>query len=101
MPYTYNQISMMRIGTDVLLGVYRRNCLELLVLDSEYQLRKNIVVEEEKKEGEGDVGWLDMGEGGFENANTKHHVIVLGVGKSVTFYRIIDVEDAYEVVKVS
>lgn len=42
-----------------------------------------------------------MGEGGFENSNNTHNIIVLGINKILYFYRLIDIEEGYEVVKVS
>jgi hypothetical protein len=99
LPYYYNRFSVQIIGKDVLLAVFRKHVLELLVLDSEFQLKKSIVADEERKEEE--EGWVQLGEGGFMNANATHHVLVNGTGRHVTFYRILAVEDSYEVVKVS
>jgi hypothetical protein len=100
--YHYNRFSLTKIGNDVLLAVVRKGCLELLLLDQQYQLIKNIVADDTRKDDvEGDCPWVDLGEGGFEHANTKHHVMVMGIGKVMAFYRIVAVEDSYEVVKVS
>ena len=86
----------------MLLAVVRKDCLELLLLDEQYQLIKNIVADDSRKDDvEEGCPWVELGEGGFEHANTKHHVLVMGIGKILTFYRIVAVEDSYEVVKVS
>lgn len=41
---------MKKINKNVLLAVVRKNCLELLILDEEYQLIKNIVADDSKKD---------------------------------------------------
>ena len=89
------------MGKNILLAVYRKNCLELLILDEQLQLVKNIVVDDSRREEPMQGGWVQLGEGGFTNANATHHVMVLSIGKDLTFYRIISVEDGYEVVKVA
>ena len=44
--YHYNRFSLSKIGKDVLLAVVRKGCLELLLLDEQYQLIKNIVADD-------------------------------------------------------
>ena len=94
--YHYNRFSITKIGKDVLLAVVRKGCLQLLLLDQQYQLIKNIVADDtHKDEVEDGCPWVQLGEGGFEHANAKHHVLVMSIGKIMAFYRIVAVEDSY------
>lgn len=78
------------IKDDIVLAVFRKNILELLVLNKDFQLVKTITVDDSHKdEKELEVAFVEIGEGGFENANTTHNILVLGLGYSLHFYRII------------
>jgi len=54
------------IKEDVVLAVFRKNILELLVLNKDFQLVKTIVVDDSHKdEKELEVAFVEIGEGGF------------------------------------
>jgi len=54
------------IKEDVVLAVFRKNILELLVLNKDFQLVKTIVVDDSHKdEKELEVAFIEIGEGGF------------------------------------
>lgn len=65
-PYTYNKMDLKYIKEDVVLAVFRKNILELLVLNKDFQLVKTIVVDDSHKdEKELEVAFIEIGEGGF------------------------------------
>jgi predicted RNA-binding protein with PIN domain len=54
------------IKDDIVLAVFRKNILELLVLNKDFQLVKTIVVDDSHKdEKELEVAFVEIGEGGF------------------------------------
>ncbi len=67
--------------------MFRKNCLELLVLDQKYKMKSNITMEV-GKEGDMLPVWIELGEGGFQNANARHQVLVVGLGLTMQFYRL-------------
>ena len=51
-------------------------------------MKSNITMEV-GKEGDMLPVWIELGEGGFQNANARHQVLVVGLGLTMQFYRII------------
>jgi len=89
-PYTHNKLDLRYINNDIFVAVFRRNILELLILNKEFQLTKTIVVDDSHKdEKDIEVAFVELGEGGFQNANTTHNILVLGLGYTIHYYRII------------
>lgn len=61
-----------------------------MVLSQTYELLKSIEVDCHRvKEKSDDVTFLELGEGGFENSNIRHNILVLGINSSVLFYRLV------------
>ena len=48
--YYYNRFNLKYINNDIFLAVFRRNTLELLVLDQEFQLKRSIMVDDSRKD---------------------------------------------------
>lgn len=88
--YYYNKFHCKAYNEQVIVTVYRKNKLEVMVLSQGYELLKSIEVDCHRiKEKSDDVTFLELGEGGFENSNIRHNILVVGVNSSVLFYRLV------------
>lgn len=58
-------------------------------MDSNYQPKSTIALESKQEEKEMLPVWISVGEGGFQNANVRHHVIVVGLGQKLAYYRLL------------
>ena len=61
-----------------------------MVLSQGYAFFKSIEVDCHRiQEKSDEVTFLELGEGGFENSNIRHNILVVGVNSSVLFYRLV------------
>lgn len=62
----------------------------LIISQSNTKLSETVILEE----AEGEIGILELGEGGFTHSNQAHIVLVVSFGSQVHYYRQIQVEDS-------
>lgn len=69
----------------------------LIISQSNTKLSESVILEE----ADGEIGILELGEGGFTHSNQAHIVLVVSFGSQIHYYRQIQVENSLEYLKIS
>jgi hypothetical protein len=97
MPYYYNSMAAVCIELKWLVLVLRQNRLEMVLFEHDHTLISTTIVEvfEPLPEEKETPAWLQLGQGGFENANARHHVLIVGRSTTLSFFRVVPTEDTF------